>query len=133
MKYILMMQFALAEWKTSRIELWPAQDIQAHMDYLGRFTQELSEAGEMVATQGLMGPEEAVIVRATQNGSPAVTDGPFPEAKEFLVGYLVVDVESPQRAHEIAARWSAGPGPGGKPMNLPVEVRPLMQHSGGDA
>ena len=132
MKYMLMMQFALAEWKTSRIELWPPQDIQAHMNYLSRFTRELSDAGEMVATEGLMGPETAAIVRARQDGSPAVTDGPFPESKEFLVGYLIVDVATAQRAHEIAARWSAGPGPGGKPMNLPVEVRPVMQHPGGD-
>lgn len=133
MKYILMMQFAQAEWKAFRMELWPAQDIKAHMDYLGRMIQELSEAGEMVVTEGLKGPEEAVFVRAKQDGSAAVTDGPFPEAKEFLVGYLVVDVASAQRAHEVAARWSAGPGPGGKPMNLPVEVRPVMQHPPGDA
>jgi len=52
-----------------------------------------------------------------------VTDGPFAEAKEFLAGYCIVDVDTAQRAYEIAAMWSAGPGPGGKPLNLPVQVR----------
>lgn len=126
MKYILMMQFPLADWKAFRIELWPQKDSRAHMEYLHRMTGELSEAGEFVGTEGLAGPEAAVFVRADNNGAPAVTDGPFPESKEFLVGYLIVDVDSAKRAHEIAARWSAGPGPGGTPMNLPVEVRPMM-------
>lgn len=133
MKYILMMQFPLSEWKEFRMELWPPQDKKAHMDYLGRFTRELSETGEMVVTQGLAGPEEAAFVHARKDGSPAVTDGPFTESKEFLAGYLIVDVDSAERAHQIAAHWSAGPGPGGTPMNLPVEVRPIMWHPGCDA
>ena len=49
-------------------------------------------------------------------GAPVVTDGPFPEAKEFLAGYWIVDVESEERAIEIAAEASAAPGPGGKPI-----------------
>jgi hypothetical protein len=73
------------------------------------------------------------VVHARKDGTPAVTDGPFPESKEFLAGYLIVDVASPPRAHEIAARWSAGPGPGGTPLNLPVIVRPVMQHPVGKA
>jgi hypothetical protein len=55
-----------------------------------------------------------------------ITDGIFPEAKEFLLGYWLVDVESPERAYEIAARLSAGPGPGGIPTNMPIEVRQVM-------
>lgn len=126
MKYILMMNFPNSAWKTSRIELWPEQDRQNHMAYLTRMNQDLLEAGERVDVQGLAGPETAVFVHAKHDGTPAVTDGPFAESKEFLAGWLIVDVDSPERAHEIAARWSAGPGPGGKPLNLPVEVRPLM-------
>ncbi|HEY0662061.1 MAG TPA: YciI family protein [Lysobacter sp.] len=133
MKYMLMMQFPLSEWRTSRIELWPQQDVGAHMDYLQRLNRELVDAGEFVDTQGLTGPEAAVVVHARKDGTPAVTDGPFPESKEFLAGYLIVDVASPQRAHEIAAHWSAGPGPGGTPLNLPVIVRPVMQHPAGNA
>ncbi|MGH9352057.1 MAG: YciI family protein, partial [Terriglobia bacterium] len=59
------------------------------------------------------------------DGTP-VTDGIFPEAKEFLLGYWIVDVESPERAYEIAARISAGPAPGGAPLSMPIEVRQIM-------
>jgi hypothetical protein len=66
------------------------------------------------------------VVRAGKNGAPEVTDGPFAEAKEFLAGYWIVDVESPTRAYEIAARASAAPGKGGIPLNMPIEVREVM-------
>jgi hypothetical protein len=55
-----------------------------------------------------------------------VTDGPFAETKEFLVGYWIVVVESEQRAFEIAARASTAPGPGAVPLNLAIEVRQVM-------
>jgi len=55
-----------------------------------------------------------------------VTDGPFAEAKEFLAGYWIVDVDSPERAYAIAAEASASPGPGGKPINMAIEVREVM-------
>ena len=58
-------------------------------------------------------------------GEP-ITDGVFPETKEFLAGYWIVDVETPQRAYAIAAEASAAPGPGGKPLNMPIEVRAVM-------
>src|SRR6188474_1476 len=102
MKYILMMQFPLSLWKTQRLELWPKQDAKAHMDFLKRFNQELIDAGEFVRTEGLGGPEQMKIVRATKNGAAAITDGPFPESKEVLAGYWVIDVETPQRAYELA-------------------------------
>ena len=66
------------------------------------------------------------MVRAGKGGAPEVTDGPFAEAKEFLAGYWIVDVESPQQAYAIAARASAAPGPGGVPLNIPIEVRQVM-------
>ena len=129
MKYILMMQLPLSEWKTSRIELWPPQDVKAHMDFLRRFNKELTEAGEFVRTEGLGGPEQMKVVRARKDGTPAITDGPFPESKEVLAGYWIVDVETPQRAYEIAARASAAPGPGGAPLYMPIEVHPVMMSS----
>ena len=70
-------------------------------------------------------PHQAKVVRAGTNSQP-ITDGVFPEAKEFLLGYWIVDVESAERAYEIAARISAGPGPGGVPTNMPIEVREIM-------
>jgi len=129
MKYILMMQFPLSEWKTSHMDLWPQQDARAHMDFLRRFNKELAASGEFVRTEGLAGPEQLRVVRATKTGAPAITDGPFPESKEVLAGYWIVDVESPQRAFEIAARASAAPGPGGQPLNMPIHVNPVMMSS----
>jgi hypothetical protein len=123
MKYILLMTGTKAGVDTYRA--WSPGDIQAHFAYLNRLNKDLIESGEFVATQGLAGPDQATVVRAGKNGVPA-TDGVFPESKEFLLGYWIVDVEAPERAHEIAARLSAGPGPGGVPTNMPIEVRELM-------
>jgi hypothetical protein len=127
-----MMQFPLKDWATSRIEVWPQQDIKAHMDFLKAFNKDLSDAGEFVRTEGLGGPEHIKLVRANKNGTPAITDGPFPESKEVLAGYWIIDVDSPQRAYELAARVSAAPGPGGKPLYITLEVRPVMHESSGN-
>jgi hypothetical protein len=108
------------------IESWPQEAVEAHMAYWGMINRELREAGELVEVQGLMPPRHARVVRAGVNGVPAVTDGPFPEAKEWLAGYWMVDVDSPGRAYEIAARASAAPGPGGEPLIIPLEVRQVM-------
>jgi hypothetical protein len=128
-KFMLMMQFPLGDWKTKGIEAWPSQDVKAHMDFLRRFNKELVDNGEFVRTEGLGGPEQLKVVRAKKDGTPAITDGPFPESKELLAGYWVIDVETPQRAYEIAARASAAPGPGGAPLYMPIEVRPVMMSS----
>jgi hypothetical protein len=90
-----------------------------------RFNKELHDSGVFVDTKGLAWPQEAKIVRAGNDGEP-VTDGVFPESKEFLAGYWVIDVESPDEAYKIAARLSAAPGPGGKPGNIPIEVRRVL-------
>jgi len=85
----------------------------------------LRESGELVAAEGLACPDQAKLVRAGKDGRP-VTDGIFPESKEFLAGYWMVDVDSPERAYEIAAGASAAPGPGGAAMNNPIEVRQVL-------
>jgi hypothetical protein len=105
---------------------WPPEDIKAHIAFMKRFAQELTASGDLVDAQGLALPQEARVVRAGANGRPEVTDGPFAEAKEFLAGYWIVDCETPQHAYEIAARASAAPGRGGKPLNMPIEVREVM-------
>ena len=88
-------------------------------------TRSSPQAGEFVAAEGLAPPGQAKLVRAGKGGTP-VTDGVFPEAKEFLAGFWIVDVDTPERAYEIAAKASAAPGPGGKPLNMPIEVRQVM-------
>lgn len=120
MKYILLMSGTKAG--VGGYRAWSKSDIDAHMAVLHRINKELTESGEFVATQGLAGPEEAKVVRGGANGIPA-TDGIFPESKEFLLGYWIVDVQTPERAYEIAARISSAAGPGGIPTNMPIEVR----------
>ena len=126
MKFMLMMHAPAAGWEKAGIGTWPPEDIKAHIGFMKRFGRELSEAGELVGAEGLAGPEQARVVRAGKNGAPEVTDGPFPEAKEFLAGYWIVDCENAPRAYAIAARASAAPGRGGAPLNMPIEVREVM-------
>jgi hypothetical protein len=127
MKYILMMHAPRATGEY-QINAWSPEDLQAHMDFMHSFNRELTGTGELVGAEGLAPPGEAKLVRAGKNGEP-VTDGPFAEAKEFLAGYWIVDVDGPERAVEIAARASAAPGPGGAPLNMGIEVRQVMSAS----
>jgi hypothetical protein len=123
MKYILPMAAPKAGFDTYRA--WSETDVQAHFAVLKDINKELSASGEFVATEGLAWPEQAKVVRAGKDGAP-ITDGVFPEAKEFLAGYWIVDVDSPERAYEVAARISGAPGPGGAPLSMPIEVRQIM-------
>lgn len=123
MKYILLMAGTKAGVDAYRA--WPQKDIQAHFAFLKGLNKELGESGELAACESLAVPDLAKVVRAGKDGAP-ITDGVFPEAKEFLLGYWIVDVESPERAYEIAARLSAGPSPGGAPLSMPIEVRQIM-------
>jgi hypothetical protein len=123
MKYILMMQGKKSDWDA--YVNWRKEDLQANMAFMREFAQELKEAGVLVATYGLASPDQAKVVRAGSNGEP-VTDGVFPEAKEFLAGFWLIDVENPEQAYAIAARASAAPGPGGTTGSLPIEVREIL-------
>ena len=126
MKYILLMAGTKAGVDTYRA--WSKNDIDVHMAVLKSINKELTESGEFVCTEGLAGPDQAKVVRGQKDGMPA-TDGIFPESKEFLLGYWIVDVETPGRAYAIAARISVAPGPGGVPTNMPIEVRQVMSLS----
>jgi hypothetical protein len=125
MKYILLMSGTKAGVDTYRA--WSQKDVDTHMAVLRSLNKELTDSGEFVATQGLAQPAEAKIVRGEKNGLP-VTDGIFPESKEFLLGYWIVDVATPERAYAIAGRISGAPGPGGVPTNMPIEVRQFATH-----
>lgn len=125
MRYMLMMHAPRAT-GDYQIGSWSPDEIKAHMQFMKDLNRDLTAAGEFVAGEGLAAPGEARVVRAAKNGSPVVTDGPFPEAKEFLAGFWIIDVESPARAHEIAAKISTAPGPGGQPLNMAIEVRQVM-------
>jgi hypothetical protein len=123
MKYILMMQGTKADFQ--KVFGWSKQDFQAHCKYLMALQNELRESGVLVSTEGMAFPDQAKLVQADKDGMP-ITDGVFPESKEFLASYSIIDVATPERAYEIAARVSAAPGPGGAPLNMPIEVRQIM-------
>lgn len=126
MKYILMMNCPRNAYEF--IGSWPKKAVQDHMAFMHSLNKYLRESGELVATEGLADPKQAVIVRVGKDGAP-VTDGVFPESKEFLAGYWIVDVDSEKRAHEIAARASSAPGADGKPFVIPIEVRQVMSQA----
>lgn len=126
MKYLLLMNYEGGENCDQPMSTWPPEDITAHIEFQQRLGKELTDSGELVDAQGLSGPELARIVTSDGHGAPVVTDGPFPESKEFLAGFWLVDVETPERAIEIAAKASSAPGPGGVPIKQPIHVRPLM-------
>lgn len=123
MKYILMMNNM--KLGAEPFPGWAKKDMQAHIAFMMSFCKDLAESGQLVSAEGLSFPDQAKLVRAGKNGEP-ITDGVFPEAKEFLAGYWIVDVDTPEQAYAIAARASAAPGPGGTPLNMPIEVRPVM-------
>jgi hypothetical protein len=123
MKYMLMMNTPGGG--PYQIAKWPQQDLKAHIAFMQSFATKLAQSGELVAAEGLSGPDQAKLVRAGNDGKP-ITDGVFPESKEFLAGYWIVDVESTERAYAIAAEASAAPGPGGKPLNMAIELRQIM-------
>lgn len=125
MKFMLLMGYEAAE-GVPPITSWTPEDIKAHIEFQQHLGEELMKNGEFVDGQGLADPGLAKIVTSNGKGTPVVTDGPFPESKEFLAGYWLVDVDSPERAIEIAAKASAAPGPGGVPIEQPIQVREVM-------
>jgi hypothetical protein len=125
MRFILMMT-GPAPKAGQGIEAWSKEDIKAHMAFMQKFNGELKAEGVLAGAEGLDYPPRPKIVRATRERKPSITDGPFVETKEFLFGYWIVKVDTPEQAYEIAARASAAPGPGGVPLNMPIEVRQVM-------
>ena len=110
---------------------WPKKILEANAAFMQNFSKTLLDKGELVGTTGLASPERAKLVRAGKDGA-AITDGVFAESKEFLAGYWIVDVESPERAYAIAAEASTAPGlpvtgtDGATIAHLWIEVREIM-------
>jgi hypothetical protein len=125
MKYMLMMRAGPDDGVPPPNE-WKPEEVKASWAHMQEIHREMSEAGELLGAEGLSGPDTAKFVTSDGVNDPVVTDGPFPEAKEFLAGFWMIDVDSEERAIEIAARTSAAPGPGGRPTRKPIEVRRVM-------
>jgi hypothetical protein len=105
---------------------WTPGEVKAHIEFQQVMNQELIDLGELVDAQGLAGPNAAKFVVSDGSGVPVITDGPFPEAKELLAGYRLVDVDTVERAVEIAAQASAAPGQKGLPIRQRIEVREVL-------
>lgn len=130
MRYLIMMNLPAGETDYTH-DGWAPADWKAHTDAHASLNKELEARGELVGIQALTSPKGAKLIHAGHDGLPN-TDGVFAESKEFLAGFWVIDVDSPERAYEIAARASAAPGPGGKPLNMPIEVRRVMTGNSSD-
>jgi hypothetical protein len=124
-KYLLIVDFQPGVVETP-MEEWQPEEVEAHMAYYAALNRELLASGELVQTEILTGPDIARVVRSNGITAPVVTDGPFGEFKEWVAGFQVFDVDSEERAIEIAARLSAVPGPGGRPIEQPIQVRRIM-------
>ena len=120
MKFMLMMNVKKGPYQVAQ---WAPEDVKKMVTFMHNFNDELKTAGKLVAAEGLTGPEQARIVTADGDGRPSVTDGPFAESKEFIAGFWIVDVKDADEAYALAAKASTAPGAGGKPMNMPIEVR----------
>ena len=125
MKFMLMMHAPRGS-GDYQISQWKPEEFRAHIQFMKDLNKDLRTAGELASAEGLAPPGQARVVRSDGHGAPEVTDGPFAESKEFLVGYWIVDVESAERAYAIAGRASTAPGPGGKPLGIKIEVRQVM-------
>jgi hypothetical protein len=126
MRFMLLQNYGEVESECLPMTEWTPGDIKAHIEFQQALNQELTERGELVDAQGLAGPELARFVVSDGVTAPVITDGPFPESKELLAGYRLVDVETTERALVIAAQASAAPGQNGAPIRQPIEVREVL-------
>jgi hypothetical protein len=126
MRFMLLQSYGPVETDMGPMLEWSQSDIQTHIEFQIALNRELDALGELVDAQGLAGPEYARFVTSDGQRPPVVADGPFPETKELVAGYRLVEVASLDRAIEIAARISAAPGVGGAPIRQPIEVREVL-------
>ena len=127
MKYLMLKHYRGGPTPTvdyPTMDQWRTEDVDAHLKYMRDFADHLVETGEFVDSQALAA--EGAFVRYDGEGRPPVTDGPFAETKDLIAGWMVVDVESWERALELAGQLSAAPGPGGEPIHEWLEVRPFL-------
>ena len=109
---------------TAPMDQWTPEEIDAHIGFMNDMADQLRERGEFVDAQALS--QEGTFVRSDGPGKAPVTDGPFAETKDLIAGWMVIDVESYDRAVELAGELSAAPGAGGKPIHEWLELRPFM-------
>ncbi|SDJ79819.1 YciI family protein [Streptomyces indicus] len=124
-KYLLLKHYRGAPAAVNDVPMdqWAPEEVTAHIQYMRAFADRLVETGEFVDEQALS--PQGTFVRYDGEGRPPVTDGPFAETKDLIAGWMIIDVESYERAVELAGELSAAPGAGGKPIHEWLELRPL--------
>jgi hypothetical protein len=126
MRFMLLQNYGGVESDCAPMYEWTPEEVNAHIRFQQTLNRRLEQLGELVDAQGLAGPDDARFVVSDGVSAPLVTDGPFPESKELLAGYRIVEVDTAERAVEIAAQISAAPGQGGAPIRQRIEVRQIM-------
>lgn len=126
MRFMLLQNYGQVESGCPPITEWKPEDVKAHIDFQIALNAELTQSGELVDAQGLAGPDQVKYVVSDGVSAPVITDGPYSESKELLAGYRMIDVDTLERALEVAAQASAAPGPNGVAIREPIEVRQVM-------
>jgi hypothetical protein len=128
-KYLLLKHYRGAPASVNDVPMaqWAPEEIEAHIAYMNDFAARLEGTGEYVDSQALA--PDGAWVRYDGEGKPPVTDGPFAETKDLIAGFMIIDVDSHERAVELAGELSAAPGAGGKPIHEWLELRPFMTAS----
>ncbi|WP_280298169.1 YciI family protein [Nocardia neocaledoniensis] len=125
-KYLLLKHYRGAPASVNDVPMdrWTPEEITAHVQYMQDFADKLESTGEYVDSQALS--PQGTFVRSDGAGRPPVTDGPFAETKDLIAGWMIIDVDTYERALELAAELSAAPGAGGKPVQEWLELRPFL-------
>jgi len=126
-KYLLLKHYRGAPDAVNNVPMdqWTPEEVDAHVQFMNEFAGRLEQSGELIDGQALS--PDGAWVTADADGQP-VTDGPFAETKDLIAGWYVIDVDSYERAVQLAAELSLAPGAGGKPIHEWLEVRPFYAH-----
>ena len=126
MKYLLLKHYRGAPEPAGFVPMdqWTPEEFDAHVKYMNDFAARLEGTGEFVSGEALA--PDGAWVRYDGEGRPPVTDGPFAETKDLIAGWMVIDVDSWDRAVQLAGELSAAPGAGGRPIHEWLEVRPFL-------
>ena len=124
-KYLMLKHYRGAPAPTNDVsgDDWTPQEWADHIQFMRDFAGRLQDTGEFVSADAVA--PEGTWVRFDGEGRPPVTDGPFAETKDLIAGFMIIDVDSRERAIELAGELSAAPGKDGKPIHEWLEVRPL--------
>lgn len=125
-KYLFLKHYSGAPKAVNDVPMdkWTPEEVSAHIQYMDDFADRLKASGEFVDERALS--PGGAWVRYDGEGRPPVTDGPFAETKDLVAGWMAIDVDTYERAIELAGELSAAPGAGGKPIHEWLEVRPFL-------